>query len=314
MTLKKTTLRIGSRKSPLAMVQSEWVAAQLKHHWPYLAVEIIPFVTEGDRFLDAPLSEIGDKGLFVKELEYAMLAGEIDCAIHSAKDMLSVLPEGLHMQSVGKRVDSRDVLVSLDKIAFHDLPDIAVVGTASLRRTAQLKKLRPELTYKTVRGNLQTRLKKMHDGDYDALVLAAAGIQRMGLADEITEYFHPESKMVPACAQGILAVEFRSEDTKTAECFEPLNDAETEMALQAERAFLKRLEGGCQVPMGANARLSTNGKQFDMRGIVLSSATTDSVAASIQFDPTIEKAIAAGDELAGALLFHGAGDLLREVD
>ncbi len=296
------------------MVQSEWVAAQLKKYWPDLNVDIITFITQGDRFLEAPLSAIGDKGLFVKELEQAMLAGEIDCAVHSAKDMLSVLPSGLKMQSVGKRVDSRDVLVSLDKIAFQDLPDVAIVGTASLRRTAQLKKLRPELTYRTVRGNLQTRLKKMHDGDYDALVLAAAGIQRMGLADEITEYFHPESQMIPACAQGILAVEFRGDDTQTAECFMPLNDAETEIALQAERSFLKRLEGGCQVPMGANARLSENGKQFDMRGIVLSSVTTDSIAASIQFEPTIEKGIAAGDELAGALLFHGAGELLSEAE
>ena len=248
-----TTLRIGSRTSPLAMAQTHWVVHALRQHYAHLNIEIIPISTQGDERLDSPLHLLGDKGLFTKELEWAMADGHIDLAIHSAKDLPTQLPDGFRVQSVGPREDARDVLLGC---SWADLPKQAVVGTSSLRRIAQLQLLRPDLICLPVRGNLQTRLRKMQQGQCQALMLAAAGVHRLMAtepqtwAQTITHYFDPVSQIIPAVGQGILAAEYRDEWVQT--LINPLMQAEVEIAWQTERAFLRTMEGGCQVPIGGH--------------------------------------------------------------
>jgi hydroxymethylbilane synthase len=302
-------LRIGSRESPLALAQAHYIADALQQAWPELKLEIRTFKTKGDLILDTALSKAGDKGLFVKELEAALLADEIDLAVHSMKDMPGAIPAGLTLVSAGEREDPRDVLLSRDGRTFLELPSGAVIGTSSLRREAQLRRLRPDLTYRVVRGNLQTRWRKLEEGNYDALVLAAAGVNRLGWMERVTQAFDAWTETIPAVAQGILGIEFRENDARVMERLKPLQLQVVEVARLAERAVLAALNGGCQVPLGAYCRETANG--FEMRGIVLSLDGSRCVTAEVDVSP--EQPVAAGEALAAQLLSKGARDILASI-
>ena len=246
-------IRIGTRKSKLALWQSEWVKEQIEKKFPDVEVELIKIVTKGDKILDVPLAKIGDKGLFTKEIEDAMLRGEVDIAVHSLKDVPSKLPEGLKLIAFSDREDPRDALLSCGKYTLDTLPQGAVVGTSSLRRKAQLRILRPDLEIKDLRGNVDTRIRKLKEGQYDAIILAAAGVKRLGWENEIDEILSP-SKMIPSVSQGILGIEGRENDEKIEKIVrEAINSRESEIAATVERAFLRTVEGGCQVPLGCYA-------------------------------------------------------------
>ena len=252
------TLKIGTRASALALTQSEWVRERIRELMPDTAVELVRISTRGDRILDAPLAKVGGKGLFVKEIEDALLAGDIDLAVHSMKDVPTALPDGLHIGILPEREDPRDAFVSNACPSLDALPQGAVVGTSSLRRKAQLQALRPDLAVRDLRGNVGTRLAKLDAGEFDAVILAAAGLRRLGMAARITALIPPEL-MVPAIAQGALGVELRVADAELLARLRPLHHPETAVTVAAERAFLTRLEGGCQVPIGARAVPDGNG-------------------------------------------------------
>ncbi|GAA3724770.1 hydroxymethylbilane synthase [Salinicoccus jeotgali] len=244
---------VGSRRSGLAMTQSKQFIEQLKRHYPDMEIEIKEIVTKGDRIVDVQLSKVGGKGLFVKEIEDAMMNREIDMAIHSLKDVPSVMPEGFTIACVPKREDMRDAFLSNDNILFKDLPSGSVVGTSSLRRGAQLLSMRDDIKVDWVRGNIDTRIQKMKDGKYDAIILAAAGLKRMGWSDDIVaEYFDPE-EFIPAIAQGALGIECRSDDHELIEILQSVHSKEDAICTSAERAFLRRMDGSCQVPIGGHA-------------------------------------------------------------
>ncbi len=263
-----TTLRVGSRESELAQIQARHVMALLQARFPELTLTLATFRTTGDRHLEQRLSEIGQKGLFVKELEAALLAGEIDLAVHSLKDMPGELPEGLVLASAGEREDPRDVLVSRNGEPLFDLRKGAVIGTSSTRRVAMLRRLRPDVVCENIRGNIQTRLRKLDGGQYDAIVLAAAGMHRAGLRERITRYFDPVDELVPAPGQGILAVEYREADEITAKHLAAISYPETAAAMAAERTVLATLEAGCHTPLGAHAQV--NGERLTMHIRLLS--------------------------------------------
>jgi hydroxymethylbilane synthase len=247
---------VGSRRSKLALTQTNWVISKLKELGAPFEFEVKEIVTKGDQILNVTLSKVGGKGLFVKEIEQAMLAQEIDMAVHSMKDMPAVLPERLMIGCVPVREDHRDVIISKNHVPFSELPSGAIVGTSSLRRSAQLLAKRPDIEIKWIRGNIDTRLAKLQNEDYDAIVLAAAGLARMGWTKEVvTEYLSPEF-CVPAVGQGALAIECREDDTELLEWLRKLNDDKTERAVTAERAFLHRMEGGCQVPIAGYAYIN----------------------------------------------------------
>lgn len=243
---------VGTRRSALAMTQTQWVIERLKALGTGHAFAVQPIVTKGDRILDVTLSKIGGKGLFVKEIEQALLDGEADLAVHSLKDLPAEVPDGLVIAAVPPREDPRDALISRDGRRFEELPAGAVVGTSSLRRAAQLLAWRPDVRVVPLRGNVDTRLKRLEAGDFDAIVLAAAGLARMGWLNRVTEFLPPE-RVIPAVGQGALAVECRADDDEVLALVARLNDCDTERAVRAERAFLHRLNGGCQVPLGAHA-------------------------------------------------------------
>jgi hydroxymethylbilane synthase len=246
-------IRIGTRKSKLALWQSEWVKEQIEKKFPDVEVELIKIVTKGDKILDVPLAKIGDKGLFTKEIEDAMLKGEVDIAVHSLKDVPSKLPEGLKLIAFSDREDPRDALLSCGKYTFDTLPQGAVVGTSSLRRKAQLRILRPDLEIRDLRGNVDTRIRKLKEGQYDAIILAAAGVKRLGWENEIDEILSPD-RMIPSVSQGILGIEGRENDEEIEKIVrEAINSRESEIAATVERAFLRTVEGGCQVPLGCYA-------------------------------------------------------------
>ncbi len=259
---EKTRLRIGSRGSKLALWQAEWVRARLAEAGH--EAEIVIIKTTGDKILDVPLARIGGKGLFTKEIEEALLDGRVDLAVHSLKDLPTVLPEGLTIAAMPQREDARDVLVGG---TLEGLPDGAKVGTGSLRRAAQLRALRPGLLVADIRGNVDTRLRKHKEGQYDALVMASAGLTRLGLADEIGEYLAPEV-FLPAVAQGALAIETRADGGLGWQAALALHDAAAAAAVEAERALLAGLGGGCQVPLGAYATAA--GSTLDLRAVVVS--------------------------------------------
>ncbi len=302
-------LRLGSRESPLALAQANLVAQALQAVWPQLAIEIITFKTQGDLILDKALSKAGDKGLFVKELEVALLLDQIDLAVHSLKDMPGELPERLALVSVLEREDPRDVLLSNNGVSFENLPPDAVIGTSSLRREAQLKRLRPDLKYEVIRGNLQTRLRKLEEGTYDAIILAAAGVHRLGWQERIVQAFDPWTQSIPAVAQGILGVEFRSDDNRMAEALAPLQIHSVEIARKAERAVLAGLSGGCQLPLGAYCQEFSDG--FRMRGVVLSPDGKNIVEAECPVDPN--DPVGSGEAFAAELLDLGADDILNAI-
>ena len=254
-------LIIGSRGSPLAVWQAQWVQARLRELVPGLSVSLQQIKTTGDRILDVPLATIGGKALFVKEIEEALARGEIDLAIHSMKDVPTQLPSGLEILSIPAREDPRDALIARSGLSLEKLPRGARIGTSSLRRQSQVLHARPDLTVVMLRGNLDTRLRKLEAGDYDAIVLAAAGLRRLGLEHRITEYLSYEV-CLPAIAQGALGLEGRADDPFVREVVTGLEDRSTRLAVTAERAFLERLEGGCQVPIAAHATID---KRFTSR-------------------------------------------------
>ena len=259
------TLRIATRKSPLALWQAHHVAERLKQAHAGLEVALVEMSTEGDRFLSAPLSQVGGKGLFVKEIEQALLEGRAEVAVHSLKDMTSQIPAGLALAAVAEREDPRDALVGRTVKRWVELPRAAKVGTSSLRRACQLKEKRPDLEIVPLRGNVQTRLRKLEELELDAAVLALAGLKRLGLEWRATELLEPEVSL-PAVGQGVLGIEARADDAETLERLAVLEHPPTRQVVAAERAFLARLEGGCTVPMAAYAVL--DGAELWMRGLI----------------------------------------------
>jgi len=258
------TIIIGTRKSALALWQSEWVAARIREHG--LEVELKKISTKGDKILDVALAKVGDKGLFVKELEEALLRGEIDMAVHSMKDMPTETPEGLTIGAICEREDSRDVLLSSQYNSLDELPQNAIVGTSSLRRIAQLLHYRGDLQIKDLRGNINTRLQKMEDGEYDAIILAAAGVLRLGWHDKIKQFL-PPTVSLSAVGQGSVGIEVAAANEEIKPLLEQLNDRESMLCVLAERALLNYLEGGCQVPIGAYASLEDE-KELTMQALI----------------------------------------------
>jgi hydroxymethylbilane synthase len=258
-------LRIGTRKSPLAIAQAEEVRANLVELWPELEVELVPMVTSGDRFLDRPLNDIGGKGLFTKEIEEALLAGQIDAAVHSMKDMPTVLPDGLIIGCMREREDPRDMLVGYDIKSPDDLMAGAVFGSSSLRRIAQMKIRRPDIKVVPLRGNVQTRIGKLERGEVQATMLAKAGLNRLGLHD-VPGVLLQVDDFLPAVAQGAVGIECRMDDTRVLELLSPLADIETETAVRCERAFLGMLDGSCKTPIAGYA--SVEGNQLHLRGLI----------------------------------------------
>ena len=264
-------LKIGTRGSRLALWQAEFVAEQLRKNFSELEVELIKIQTTGDKILDAPLAKIGGKGLFTKEIELQLDSGAIDLAVHSLKDVPTELPKNFKIAAITKRANPFDAFVSDKFSALDELPKNAVVGTSSLRRAAQILKLRPDLTIKNLRGNVETRLKKLSAGDFDAIILAAAGLQRLGYSDRIKQIL---TEIIPAAGQGALAIEIRADDLTTLNFVKTLNDEETCKAIKIERDFLQEVGGSCQIPVGIFAQVegdkisaraiisSTNGKNF----------------------------------------------------
>ncbi|MFY9268673.1 MAG: hydroxymethylbilane synthase [Candidatus Manganitrophaceae bacterium] len=302
----KKILKIGSRGSQLALWQANWVKDQLEQKG--ISVEIIKIKTTGDKILDVPLAKVGGKGLFVKEIEEALLRGEIDLAVHSMKDVPSQLPESLHLAAIPKREDPRDALISRGGLRLADLPSVAKIGTSSLRRQAQLWAARPDLKFAMLRGNLDTRLRKLTEGEFDAIILAAAGLHRLGWSDRIIEYLSTEVSL-PAIGQGALGIECRREDREVNAQIAFLNDPETACTVTAERALLHRLEGGCQVPIAGYATLLDG--EITLEGRV---ATLDGreVLREQQHAP-ISEAVPLGIRVAEALLAKGAEKILKTV-
>lgn len=307
-TGQRLSLVLGTRGSKLALRQSEWFQSRIHNVAPEVRVELRRIQTSGDKIVDVPLAKIGGKGLFVKEIEEALLAGEIDLAVHSMKDVPAQLPDGLEILCVPPREDARDALISRAGRSFKDLPQGARVGTASLRRQAQLLNARPDLRIEMLRGNLDTRLRKLKEGRFDAIVLAAAGLRRLAWAQEITEYLDPVVSL-PAIGQGALGVEGRSNDHFVRSIMDRLNDQATQTTVMAERAFLHRLEGGCQVPIAAHATLS--GEELLLEGLLASVDGKTVIRDRVQGKS--QEAHKLGVQLAERLLARGGDKILREI-
>lgn len=301
-------LKIGTRGSQLALFQANWVKDRLVQAHPDLRVTLIKIKTTGDKIQDAPLAKIGGKGLFVKEIEEALLKERADLAVHSIKDVPTEFPEGLHLSVITKREDPRDVLISKDGKPLKDLPKGAKIGTSSLRRQAQLLHFRSDFELIPLRGNLDTRLKKLKSMNLDAIVLALAGVKRLGFDEKITEIIPPEVSL-PAIGQGALGIETRMADQEVESRIRLLNDRDSSIAINAERAFLKKLEGGCQVPIAAFARIV--GTTLHIDGLV---GTIDGKRLiRHHVEGPIERAESLGVELAEILLGEGAKEILDEV-
>jgi hydroxymethylbilane synthase len=299
---------VGSRQSKLALTQTNWVIDQLKALGLPFEFEVKKIVTKGDKILDVTLSKVGGKGLFVKEIEQAMLDKEIDMAVHSMKDMPAELPEGLMIGCTPKREDVRDALISKDHQPLSKLKEGAIIGTSSLRRAAQILHLRPDVEIKWIRGNIDTRLRKLKEENYDAIILAAAGLKRMGWTDEyITEYL-PEDACIPAVGQGSLAIECREEDSELREMLQKFNDEETEVTVAAERAFLNKSEGGCQVPIAGFAKRSESGT-ITLTGLV---GTPDGKTILKEIVEGTDP-IQIGHEVAEKIMAQGGGEIIKDV-
>ncbi|QQZ10689.1 hydroxymethylbilane synthase [Heyndrickxia vini] len=299
---------IGSRRSKLALTQTNWVADQLKKLGVPFEFEVKEIVTKGDKILDVTLSKVGGKGLFVKEIEQALLNKEIDMAVHSMKDMPAILPQGLTIGCIPPREDYRDVIISKGHMTLRDLPKGAKVGTSSLRRSAQILAECPDLDIKWIRGNIDTRLQKLESEDYDAIVLAAAGLSRMGWSsDVVTEYLEPQI-CLPAVGQGALAIECREDDKELLEQLAKLTCEETKETVTAERAFLHKMEGGCQVPIAGFAKL-TDDKQISLTALV-----ADPNGKQIFKETVIGKdPMIVGEQAADLLTQQGAKELIDRV-
>lgn len=301
-------VRIGTRGSKLAIAQSDWVKAKIEAEHPRVAVELVKIKTTGDKILDSPLSRIGGKGLFVKEIEDALLKGDVDLAVHSMKDLPAELPGELELSIFPKREDPRDAFLSTRFTSIQNLPHGATVGTSSLRRAAQLLHIRPDLRVSPLRGNVDTRIRKMESGDVEAVILAAAGLNRLGLSKRITALLAPEM-FLPAIGQGILGVELRREDRTVSTLLGFLNDGDTEVAARAERAFLGRLGGGCQVPVAAYAELKEGG--LHLEGMV--AELDGSVVLRRKSRGSSSRAEEMGRDLAEELLAAGADKILEKI-
>ena len=307
--MAKETLRIGTRGSQLALWQANWVKSELEKRHPGLAVTLTKIKTTGDKILDVPLAMVGGKGLFVKEIEEAMLRGEIDIAVHSMKDVPTVFPEELGLRCITEREDPRDIVILKPGFtSFRELPQGARIGTSSLRRKAQLLHLRPDFQMLDIRGNVETRIRKLTDEDLDAVVLAAAGMNRLGFAGQISEYLPPEVSL-PAIGQGALGLESRLDDAETNALIDFFNHPPTAWAVRAERAFLRRLEGGCQVPIAAYGE--THGDRLAFTGLVASVDGTRLLKKTVEYP--VAEAELAGASLADDLLIRGAAAILNEV-
>ena len=304
------TLRIATRKSPLALWQAEFVKSQLQRYHPRLKIELVTMTTKGDKLLDTPLAKIGGKGLFVKELETAMLQDLADIAVHSMKDVPMDFPEGLCLSVICQREDSSDAFVSSHFGALAELPENAVIGTSSLRRQCQIRAHFPTLQVKELRGNVNTRLSKLDAGEYDAIILASAGLMRLGMADRITQRL-PTSISLPAGGQGAVGIECRSNDTRMQELIAPLHHLESAICVRAERAANKHLQGGCQVPIACFAELSDNGVTVNLRGLVGSVDGSRILRAHATGNADNPEKL--GIQVAKDLLSQGAGKLLAEI-
>jgi hydroxymethylbilane synthase len=305
-----TTVRMATRTSALALWQAEYVKAQLEHFHPDINVELVPMTTKGDILLDTPLAKVGGKGLFVKELEVAMLEGRADIAVHSMKDVPVDFPEGLGLEVICPREDPRDAFVSNIFSTLSELPQGAIVGTSSLRRQCQLKAKRPDLEIHDLRGNVNTRLKKLDDGKYDAIILASAGLIRLKMSERIAQYIEPE-EMLPANGQGAVGIECRLDDEKIKALLKPLECATTRTRVLTERAMNKALQGGCQVPIASYSIISEDGKEVYLRGLV--GAVDGSEMIESEISGPIEQGEILGNTLAQELLSRGADRILKEV-
>ncbi|MGA0806024.1 MAG: hydroxymethylbilane synthase [Pseudohongiellaceae bacterium] len=311
--MSKTLLRIATRESPLALWQAEYVKTTLLASHPGLQVELVPMTTRGDQILNSPLSRIGGKGLFIKELEVAMMEGRADIAVHSMKDVPMEFPEGLGLLAICEREDCRDAFVSNKYASLDALPQGAVVGSSSLRRQCQLRALRPDLQLKDLRGNVGTRLRKLDEGEYDAIILAGAGLIRLQLGERIREFL-PVERSLPAGGQGAVGIEGRLDDAATRQLLACLHHESTALCVTAERAMNARLQGGCQVPIAALALLGegARGRELHLRGLV------GSVDGSRILRSEISGAAHLADELgvilAEDLLRQGASAILEALD
>lgn len=301
-------IRIATRKSDLAMWQAKYVQAKLLEHHPHLSVELLPMSTQGDRILDTPLAKIGGKGLFIKELEIAMQNGDADIAVHSMKDVPVAFPDGFGLHAICERENPFDAFVSNSFSSLEALPLGAVVGTSSLRRQCQLRAFRDDLVIKDLRGNVNTRLAKLDDGQYDAIILASAGLIRLGMLDRIKQEIKPDLSL-PAVGQGAVGIECRNDDADLITLLAALNDHDTATRVSAERAMNARLEGGCQVPIGSYAVL--NGQQLLLRGLV---GTPDGkTMLKSQVEGAASDAIKIGEAVANELLAAGAKEILDSL-
>ena len=304
----KNQIVIGTRGSKLALWQADYIEQRLREEYPELSVTQKRVTTKGDRILDVPLAKIGGKGLFTKELEEEMLSGDIDLAVHSLKDMPAKVPDGLVIAAVTKRLDPGDALVSNRFSSFEELPQGAKVGTSSLRRRAQLLCARPDLEMLDLRGNVNTRLRKLDEGEYDAIVLAVAGLKRLGFADRIRQVL-PRDMVLPAVGQGALAIETRADDKETRDMLAFLRDDDTICCTEAERSFLARVEGGCQVPVGVYA--TAEGDVLKVEAVIASLDGQRFYRGDV--NGTRKDAAKLGENLAEKLLDEGGAEILKEL-
>lgn len=304
----KTTITIGTRKSMLALWQSNYIKQRLEEEYPEIRVTLQHIVTKGDKILDVPLSKIGGKGLFTKEIETALLNGEADFAVHSLKDMPTKLPDGLCLTAITQRASVGDAFVSNTCRSFAELPQGAILGTSSLRRKAQLLAQRPDLDIRDLRGNVDTRLRKLDEGHYDAIILAAAGLNRLGYGDRIRETL-PCTVCIPAVGQGALAIECREDNTEVRAMLAFLNDTTTKSCTDAERAFLGLVEGGCQVPIGVHAEIHE--KTMQVEAIIASLDGKTLLRDSIRGLP--EEAVNLGKTLGNRMLKNGGKEILAAI-
>jgi len=303
----KKQLKLGTRGSLLATTQSTWVKKQIEQHHPDCTVELVTIVTKGDKILDVALAKVGGKGLFVKELEEALLRGAVDLAVHSMKDVPAELPDPLHLGIIPLREDPRDAFIANDYKSVDELPPNAKVGTSSLRRRAQLAALRPDLVIEDLRGNLDTRLRKLDEKKFNAIILAAAGLNRLGMSHRAAGYFSP-AEMLPAVGQGALGIELRKDDAELLDGLLFLNHEDTAVAVRAERAFLFRLEGGCQVPIGAYCQVE--GDRLHLTGLIASVAGDKIIKSSATGPRSTAESL--GTQLAEELLARGGREILAQ--
>lgn len=306
--MSREIVKLGTRGSMLALWQANHIKTRIEKNSPHVTVELVKIKTTGDKILDVPLAKVGGKSLFVKEIEEALLDANVDLAVHSMKDVPTVIPEGLKIAVATEREDPRDALVSPKGRKFADLPEGALIGTSSLRRQAQVLNIRPDLRIDGLRGNLDTRLRKVSEGAFDAIILAVAGLKRMRWDDRITECLDP-TLMIPAVGQGALGIEVREGDAKTQELIAFLNHRQTAAAVSGERAFLEKLEGGCQVPIGAHGIV--DGENMTIKGFVASTDGKSVIRGEVS--GLMTESVKLGQNLAQDLLARGAGDILEEI-